>query len=156
MPIDTNGIVTHSVAHPREAYQLAGISFITPWLTVEPDRAHQYEKAAYLDRIPHPYANSGYGDDLLDGYYLLSLLDVLINHSLWAERDWVSWNYGLDAVRFLSPVRLTDRFRVRGKVLEVLPKRDIGQLLVIDCSAEVDGRDKPGFVATQRLLWASV
>ncbi|MBZ3901490.1 hotdog family protein [Streptomyces griseiscabiei] len=154
--LSTDGATTLSVSHPSEAPTLLDRTFVTPWFVVDDDRTELFEKASYHDEYPHTYeGEDGYGDGLVEGFHLLSLLDVLCNHSLWSEGPWIAWNYGLDNVRFISVIRTTDPFRVHGHVREVIDRAEQGHLVVTDLRAEVKGRERPGFVATQRALWAT-
>ncbi|WP_157247000.1 hypothetical protein [Nonomuraea typhae] len=152
---DDSEIVTLSVAHPGQAPSLRDKTFLTPWFQMDPDRSAAFDKASYFDRSPHPYDESGYGRDLVEGFHLLAVLDHLVNHALWSEGPWLAWNYGLDRVRFVSVIRCSDRFRVRGTIADVIDRGEQGHLLVVDCVAEVEGRERPGFVATQRALWTT-
>ncbi|MER6135504.1 hypothetical protein [Streptomyces sp. NPDC001815] len=156
--LSTEGAVSLSVAHPSEAPTLLGRSFVTPWFVVDGDRTKDFEKASYHDEYPHPYGGEGedgYGEDLVEGFHLLSLIDVLCNHALWSQAPATVWNYGLDNVRFVSVVRTSDPFRIHGHVREVVDRGEQGHLVVTGLRAEVRGRERPGFVATQRALWAT-
>lgn len=158
MPIDTTDVAdvrTLSVARLSQAPRLAGAAFVTPWFRMDPDRADAFHTGTYMDSYPHPYADEGYGDDLVEGYHLLGMLDVLLNHAIWSDAPYLAWNYGLDHVRFVSVVRYRDRWRLRGAVTDVIDRGEQGYLLVLDIVGEVEGRDRPGFVATQRLLWTA-
>ncbi|MEU6408039.1 hypothetical protein [Microbispora sp. NPDC046933] len=153
---DLSEVVTLSTRHPSEAPLLLGKTFVSPWFSIDADRSTLFETATYMEDLPHPYGGgAGYGDDLVEGYHLLGMLDLLLNHVLWSEGPWIAWNYGLDHVRFVSVVRHGDRFRVRGTVSQVIDRGEQGHLLVLDCTAEVAGRERPGFVVTQRILWNS-
>jgi len=153
---DLSEVVTITVHDPDEIPGLAGRSFVTPWFTMDEDRAHDFERGTYLDSYPHPYGGeAAYGDDLVEGFHLLGMLDFLCNHGLWSDGPWLAWNYGVDHARFVSVVRLSDRLRIRGTVREVIDRGEQGQLVVLDLVGEVQGRDKPGFVATLRALWTT-
>lgn len=153
---DTADVVPLSVRHPVEAPLLHGKRFVSPWFRMAPSRTALFETATYTDESPHRFGGeAGYGDDLVEGFHLLAMLDHLLNHVLWSDGPWLGWNYGLDHVRFVSVVRCSDRFRVRGTVADVIDRGDQGHLLVLDCVGEVEGRERPGFVATQRVLWTT-
>jgi len=64
----------------------------------------------------------------------------------------VAWNYGLDRVRFVSPVRAGQKIRVKGTVGAVRPK-DSGFLILSRCAVEVEGRERPGMVADWWTYW---
>lgn len=145
-----------SVSHPGEAPHLLGGRVVTPWFTMDAERATQFERGTYMDSYAHPYGGGdGYGEDLVEGFHLLGMLDYLLNQVLWSDGPWIAWNYGLDRVRFTSVVRWSDPFRLIGTVTDVVPRSDGDHLLVVDLTGEVRDRDKPGFVAVQRILWSS-
>ncbi|MEW9548437.1 hypothetical protein [Nonomuraea sp. NPDC050783] len=153
---DTSEVVILTVPRPSDLPKAVGRTFTTPWFTMDADRSEQFEFATYLDSYPHPYGvagDDGYGEGLVEGYHLLGMLDYLLNHVLVSQVPCTPWNYGLDRVRFVSVVRLTDRFRITGTLREVVDRGEQGYLVVLDLVGEVEGRDKPGFVATQRVLW---
>jgi acyl dehydratase len=153
--VDLAEVQTLSVAHPSQAPGLVGKTFVSPWFTMDTDHSELFHRATYMDAYLHPYPDDGYGEGLVEGYHLLGMLDVLLNHVLWSETPLVPWNYGLDRVRFVSVIRCSDRFRLRGTVTEVIDRGSQGWLLVADIVGEVEGRDRPGFIATQRVLWAT-
>jgi len=153
---DVSEVVTLKVSHPSEAPILVGKEFVTPWFQMDKDRADDFHRGAYLDSYPHPYGGqSDDDDDVIEGFHLLGMLDYLCNHGVYSEGPWIAWNYGLDHARFVSVVRFDDPFRIRGTVRDVVDRGEQGYLLVSDLIGEVRGRDKPGFVATMRVLWAA-
>ncbi|MEV6358181.1 hypothetical protein [Streptomyces hydrogenans] len=155
--VSTEGATSLTIKHPSELPGLVGKTFTTPWFRVDEDRLASFEHASYHEEYPHGYGGEeGYGEGLVEGFHLLSLLDVMCNHAFWADGPWLAWNYGLDNVRFTSPIRTIDDFRVHGLIREVSERENGGCLVVTDLNAEVKDRVKPGFVATQRALWTTV
>jgi len=154
---DLAEVETLCVGDPAEAPSLLGKTFLTPWFQMDKDRSDSFERGTYLDQHPHGYGGeAGYGDGLVEGFHLLGMLDFLMNHSLYSTADdWMAWNYGLDHVRFVTVIRDTDQYRIRGSVKEVVDRGEQGHLLVLDLVGEVKGREKPGFVATLRVLWTT-
>jgi acyl dehydratase len=153
---DTSEMVTLSVPHPSHAPELLGKSFTSCWFTMDPDRSDEFDRATYLDHQQHPYVGQeGYGAGLVEGFHLLGLLDCLCNSALWSEGPWIAWNYGLDHARFVSIVRRDDRLRLKGTVAEVTDRGAQGHLLLLDLVGDIEGREKPGFVARLRVLWAT-
>ena len=62
-------------------------------------------------------------------------------------------NYGLDKVRFLSPVPVNSEVRIHTKCVEVSEKNP-GQFLVKnEVSMEIKGVDKPAFIAETLSLY---
>lgn len=153
---DMSEVVCLSVKVSSMAPELKGQKFISPWFTMDAHISEMFEEATYLDQNPHAYdGRAGYGEGLVEGYHLLGMIDHLCNHAIWCERDWIAWNYGLDSVRFTSVIRVSDYFRLSGTVKDVITRPDGRHLLVLDIVAQVKGREKPGFVAVQRILWGS-
>ena len=153
---DVSEVVTLRVSHPSEAPTLLGKEFVTPWFQMDPDRSAAFERGTYLDSYPHPYGGQGgYGDDLVEGFHLLGMLDYLCNHGISSDGPWIAWNYGLDHARFVSVIRFDDQFRIRGTVKDVVDRGEQGHLVVLALVGEVRGRDRPGFVATLRVLWTT-
>lgn len=151
---DQSEVVTLTVDRPADVAELVGETFVTPWFTMDEERQKAFEHGTYLDSYPHRYGGeAGYGDDLIEGFHLLGMLDYLCNHALWSKGPWIAWNYGLDHARFVSVVRRADSLRIRGTVREVVDRGDQGHLVVVDAVGEVKGRERPGFVATMRALW---
>jgi acyl dehydratase len=56
-------------------------------------------------------------------------------------------NYGSDKVRFLTPVRVGARVRLRATVLAVDPRPDGSLLVKNEVTVDVEGSDKPALVA---------
>lgn len=132
---------------------LAGKPFVGSWFSVSPQRNSAFDDVTYINDNPHPLHGGNFPDGLLEGFYQVALLDHLVNEVLYVEDPrWSGWNYGLDRVRFVSPLSTTDRFRVRGTVREVSGRGD-GYVVTSDCTYDVEGRDKPSMVATWRVLW---
>lgn len=131
----------------------AGAEFLGPWFSVEEDRLPMFDRATYVDANPVELTGTNFPDGLIEGFHLLALLDHLTNEVLHVDHPgWTGWNYGLDKVRFVSPVTVHDKIRVAGSIAEVTPRGE-DSLVLLRCTIEVEGRDKPGMVAEWRVLW---
>ena len=108
------------------------------WLHTQPERAR---------------AETPFGGSIAHGFLLLSLTvgdDVVQITGLPGVVRVL--NYGLDKVRFLSPVRSDARVRVHSKVDSVVEKNP-GQWLVRQIkTVEVEGQSGPALVAEQLAL----
>ena len=56
-------------------------------------------------------------------------------------------NYGLDSVRFIQPVKVDSRVRLAAKVLDITEKRPGQWLIKIEATLEIEGQDKPAYIA---------
>ena len=132
---------------------LVGRSFVGDWFIVDARSLPLFDQAIYTDRNPYPLDARGYPEGLVEGFHLLALLDHLVNPLLRvSDGPCVAWNYGLDRVRFVSPVRAGQKIRVKGTVGAVRPK-DSGFLILSRCAVEVEGRERPGMVADWWVYW---
>lgn len=130
---------------------LKGRRLVGDWFAVDADRVPLFEHATYVDQNLH--VMDGYPDQLVEGFHLVALLDHLLNRMLRVGDDATfGWNYGLDRVRFVSPVLAGERMRAHVHVTEVRPRGE-GFLTRFDVDVEVEGRERPGFVAEQWVYW---
>src|SRR5215475_13473229 len=132
---------------------LAGRSFLGAWHTVDASKLPLFDEAIYTDQNPYPLDSSGYPAGLVEGFHLLALLDHLINPLLRiSDGPCIGWNYGLDRVRFVSPVRAGEQIRARGTIDTVKPKGS-GFLILSRCTVEIAGHERPGLVADWWTYW---
>ncbi|MGJ5828189.1 hypothetical protein [Streptomyces ossamyceticus] len=134
---------------------LLGRTFVGDWFAVDPDRLPAFEHATYLDQDPDEstFAEDLYPEGLVEGFHLLGLLDRLMSDTLGPEPGTVEgWNYGLDRVRFVSPVLAGERMRLHVTVAGTEPKGE-GFVLLLKCVVEIEGRERPGFTADWRVMW---
>src|SRR5262249_11934765 len=132
---------------------LAGRSFLGAWHTVDASKLPLFDEAIYTDQNPYPLDSSGYPAGLVEGFHLLALLDHLVNPLLRiSDGPCVGWNYGLDRVRFVSPVCAGQKIRVRGTIGAVKPKGS-GFLILCQCTIEVEAHERPGLVADWWTYW---
>jgi len=109
------------------------------WIHVDVDRARQ----------------GPFGGTIAHGWLVASLLapwtlDALA-HTVGTSR---ALNYGVDKLRFVSPVRCGSWLRGRMVVASVQARGEGNALLSVDCTVEVDGQPKPALVATTLTLLA--
>ena len=102
------------------------------WIHVDPERAAK---------------ESPFGGPIAHGYLTLSLLPML-QWQLWTFTGAaMGVNYGSDKVRFLTPVKVGSRVRLRIKVLSVDPRPDGSLLVKNETTVEVEGSEKPALIA---------
>ncbi len=125
---------------------------VSDWLAIDREHLQLFARATYLtpDDVDMTFSrNNAYGPDLIDGFLLLSLLTYFHFQAQPYGREPGAWglNYGLDRVRFLSPVMVGQRLRCRIKLLDVQEKR-AGQILVKTLDTlELENSDKPAMIA---------
>lgn len=140
-------------AHGLDELQaLAGVDLgHTGWLEITQDRVNTFADATddhqWIHVDPERAANGPFGGTIAHGYLTLSLIIPLFNQLLEIGGTSMSLNYGLEKVRFPSPVRVGAKIRLRGVVDSVEPVAGNGVQMQVTFTVEVDGSEKPACVA---------
>lgn len=89
-----------------------------------------------------------FGGTIAHGYLMLSLLAPMGHEALPPiEGATVRINYGLDKVRFLTPVRPGSRVRARYTLRELTTRSEKEFLLKNEVTVEIEDADKPALYA---------
>ncbi len=56
-------------------------------------------------------------------------------------------NYGLDSVRFIQPVKVDSKVRLKVELSEVIEKKPGQWLLKATATLEIEGEEKPAYIA---------
>jgi acyl dehydratase len=124
---------------------------ISDWLEVSQDRIDQFAEASedrqwiHIDR-ERAASESPFKSTIAHGFLTLSLLSVLARHALSVGGVRMGINYGLNRVRFISPVPAGTRIRGRF-TLATLEEIKGGVQLTWNVTVEREGSDKPCCVA---------
>src|ERR1700680_2275339 len=124
----------------------------TEWFAVTQDRIQQFGQATedrqwiHLDR-DRARGESPYGTTIAHGFLTLSLLSHLVQQALQIQRGFrLAVNYGLNRVRFPSPVRAESKIRARF-TLQSLEDVSNAQEAVFSVVVEDQSQGKPCCVA---------
>jgi acyl dehydratase len=101
------------------------------WIHVDPDRA----------------ASGPFGTTIAHGFLTLSLLIPMWSEILHVEGVRLAINYGLNKVRFPSPVPVGSRIRAGANLVSVETVADGSLQIVVDFAVERDGAEKPCCIA---------
>ena len=123
---------------------------VSDWLDVRQEQVESFA-AATGDRqwihcdVDRAKRESPYGTTIAHGFLTLSLGPALAEKILTVQGVKLAVNYGVDRVRFPSPVRVGSRLRMR---LGLLAVRDIpgGLQATFKQTFEVEGQPKPACV----------
>jgi acyl dehydratase len=137
----------------RALKSLAGREIgVTDWLVVTQERIQQFAEATedrqwiHLDR-ERAERESPYQTTIAHGFLTLSLLSFLMKQAIQIKSGIrIALNYGLNRVRFPSPVRADSKIRGRFSLAAVkeLPE---GIEAIFSVTVESEGADKPCCVA---------
>jgi acyl dehydratase len=125
---------------------------VSSWLTMDQGRIEEFADATedrqFIHVDPEAAAKTPFGGTIAHGFLTLSLLSrMAADAMLVPENTKMAINYGLDRVRFLSPVK--SGRRVRGRfTLDSIEEKAPGQwLLRHTVTVEIEGEDKPALTA---------
>ncbi len=141
------------VIPPGKMLELAGRQLgSSDWLTITQDRINVFADATsdhqFIHVDPERAAQTPQGTTIAHGFLSLSLISFLVSGLGPApEGHTMTYNYGLNKVRFLNPVKVNSRVRAHVKIQAVTEKKP-GQLLMIsEVTVEIEGEEKPALFA---------
>lgn len=122
----------------------------TDWTEVTQDRINTFADATddhqWIHVDPERAAEGPFGAPIAHGFLTLSLI-IPLQTALFDITDVTTKvNYGLDKVRFVSPVKVGDKIRLTATIAEVTEVPG-GYQAVIDETIEIEGGSKPALVA---------
>lgn len=105
---------------------------------------------------PRRAAHTPFGGTIAHGFLTLSLIAAHRPAGFPRITDLaLVVNYGLDRVRFLTPVKSGARVRIAARVLGAAPKGPGRMLLTQEYTMHIDGETAPAFVAQQLTLFVA-
>ena len=128
---------------------------VSEWVEITQERVNQFADATgdhqYIHVDPQRAKQTFFGGTVAHGYLTLSLIPYLggkrasgVKISLGGR---MGVNYGLNRVRFISPVHVGKRIRMRTKLLDVQEIGDRAVQMTSEQTIEVEGEEKPACVA---------
>ncbi|WGX96097.1 MaoC family dehydratase [Nocardioides sp. L-11A] len=121
------------------------------WTVIDQDRIDLFADATgdhqWIHVDPERAAAGPFGRTIAHGYLSLSYLAGLLDQLLGVPTASMGINYGLDKVRFPTPVPVDSRVRCHARLAEVVETGDGGIQVGLDLTVEVDGTDRPACVA---------
>ncbi|MDQ0957610.1 acyl dehydratase [Streptomyces sp. B4I13] len=119
------------------------------WIEVTQERIDTFADATgdhqWIHVDPEKAAAGPFGAPIAHGYLTLSLFIPLFTELLDVQGVTTKVNYGLNKVRFPSPVKVGSRIRLVGKLTDV---EDVpgGVQITVDGAIEIEGCTKPAAV----------
>ena len=140
-------------AGPGELAEAVGTEVgVSEWLVIEQDRINGFAEATgdhQWIHVDETAAKDGpFGSTIAHGFLTLSLLPMLTAQIYRVDGVRMGINYGLNRVRFISPVRVGSALRavMTLQALDELP--DVGAVqITAKVVVEIRGAEKPAAVA---------
>jgi acyl dehydratase len=121
------------------------------WLEIDQKRIDLFAEATgdhqWIHVDPEKAAAGPFGTTIAHGYLTLSLLPAFTPQLLTVEGVRMGINYGVNKVRFPSPVPVGSRLRATGRLAEVTEVADGGFQVTLVVTVEREGGQKPVCVA---------
>jgi acyl dehydratase len=122
----------------------------TDWLEITQQQIDTFADATgdhqWIHVDPQRAKDGPFGAPIAHGFLTLSLAVTFWTELLEVEGVTTKVNYGLDKVRFVSPVKVGARVRMNAVVAEVTEITG-GYQLTVDQTIEIEGAPKPAVVA---------
>jgi acyl dehydratase len=119
------------------------------WVTVEQDAVNSFADATndhnWIHVDQERAAEGPFGGTIGHGYLSLSLIPGLLYTMMNVTDARMGLNYGIEKVRFTSPVPVGSRVRLKAKIVSSEPKNN-GVLYRLAVEIEIDGAEKPAMV----------
>ena len=124
---------------------------VSDWLTITQQQVNLFADATgdhqWIHVDPEKAAAGPFGGPIAHGFLTLSLLPKFFESSFEITGSRMGVNYGLNKVRFTSPVPVGSRLRARMKLLASEPVANDGVQMTWEVTVEREGSAKPVCVA---------
>ena len=128
------------------------------WLEVDQDRINQFADATLDYQFIHVDSEKAtplFGSTIAHGFLSLSLMAGMPAPQVAPENMTMAFNYGLDRVRFLTPVNVGSKVRTKAKLLSVDDKGDGRYLVKNEVTMEIEGQEKPAYIAESLTMYVT-
>lgn len=123
----------------------------TEWAEITQDRVNTFADAVddhqWIHTDPARAKDGPFGGAIAHGFLTLSLATRFWSELLETEGVTTKVNYGLDKVRFISPVPVGSRVRMNAVIAEVEEVKGGGVQFTVDQTFEIEGSERPAVVA---------
>jgi acyl dehydratase len=131
--------------------ELVGQELVSPWLAIAQARIDEFARATddpqWIHTDPERAAAGPFGTTIAHGFLTLSLVVPLFEQALPPLEGYgMTLNYGLNRVRFTSPVPVDSRIRGRFRIEEIEEVAG-GKQARVAATIEREGQEKPACVA---------
>ena len=124
---------------------------VSEWTTITQQQVNLFAEATgdhqWIHIDPERAKNGPFGAPIAHGYLTLSLLPLLFASAMKVENTRMGVNYGLNKVRFITPVPVGSRVRGHLKLLASDPIPGDGVQQTWEVTVELEGAPKPACVA---------
>ncbi len=135
---------------PRDLLKAEGTNLgVTEWQEITQERINLFAEATgdyqWIHTDPARAKDGPFGATVAHGYLTLSITNLFLPQLLQVSEFTMGINYGVNKVRFPSPVPVDSRIRASGVIGEVdeIPG---GVQAIVALTVEIEGNEKPACV----------
>jgi acyl dehydratase len=148
--------VTHYASVAELTAAVGGSAQTSDWAVIDQERIDRFADATgdhqWIHVDPERAAAGPFGATIAHGFLTLSMIsDLLFGLTTLAGSPMII-NYGLERVRFLSPVPVGSRIRAHATLAGVTPAAK-GVRVNTSITIEIEGTEKPALVAESIALF---
>ena len=127
------------------------------WLTIDQERINQFAECTgdhqFIHVDPAKAKLTPFGSTIAHGFLSLSLVPMLMEKIMIMPQGLkMAVNYGLDSVRFIQPVKVNSKVRLVVSLVDANEKKPGQWLLKAKVVLEIEGSEKPAYIAEQLTL----
>jgi acyl dehydratase len=140
-----------TLSQPQQEVHHGQTVAVSPWTEITQTQVNQFAKATGDHQWIHidvEKAKAGpFGGPIAHGFLTLSLIPMLSESAIKIEDVRMGVNYGLNKVRFTSPVPVGSKLRGHMKLLSATPIDGNGMQFAWEMTIEREGAEKPACIA---------
>ncbi len=129
---------------------------VGPWVRIDQERVNRFAEVTgdyqWIHVDPERAADSPFGGTIVHGYLTLSMLPAMIADMVRFDGMRTSINQGLTRLRFMAPVPVGSRIRLRLAIQDVR-KVPVGARVTLNAVIELEGSAKPACIAEPVVLF---
>lgn len=149
--------MTTHLSQPTDLLELTGKTVgTTEWYEITQDQVNRFADATgdhqWIHTDPERAATGPFGGTIAHGYLTLSLAPKILEEVLTVDNVTAALNYGLNKVRFPSPVPVGANLRATVRVTSAQQK-PAGIEVVFGMTYEIDGGSRPACIADVVVLY---
>ena len=122
------------------------------WMTVTQEMINDFAKATgdfqwiHVD-VEKATKHSPFKKPVAHGFMSVSIISKMLEDLIQVKTAQMGVNYGLNKVRFPSPVIVDSRLRLLCSISNIEDYGDTGLKIIWNCTVEIEGESKPACVA---------
>jgi len=122
------------------------------WMAVTQEMINDFAKATgdfqwiHVD-VEKATKHSPFKKPVAHGFMSISIISKMLEEIIQVKSAQMGVNYGLNKVRFPSPVLVDSRLRLVGSISNIEDYGDTGLKITWNCTVEIEGSEKPACAA---------